>query len=97
MDSIILLVAMIAVFYFLIIRPERLEELSRRAMVKRMEVGWFVITRHGMRGVLTAADHERDLYEVEISPGVRVSLLSSGFREAFPQSGAQAIEIGGLG
>ncbi len=81
------------VFYFLIVRPERDEELARRALVKRMEVGWFVITTHGMRGVVTALDHGRDLYEVEISPGVKVSLLASGVAEAFPAHTAAVVEI----
>jgi len=83
------------IFYFLVVRPERDEELGRRALVKRMEVGWFVITTHGMRGQVTALDPDQDLFEVEISPGVRVSLLASGVAEAFPPHTAKVVSMTG--
>jgi len=85
------LVLMYLLFYVLIIRPERREKMDAWALAGQVAPGWRVVTEGGMRGVVTAADPDRDLFEVEISPGVRISLTGRGFSEAYPPESVEDI------
>ncbi len=65
--------ALLAVlFFFLIVRPQRRQLASRRALIAAVEVGDDVITAGGIYGTIRAIDG--DVLEVEIADGVVITL-----------------------
>ena len=69
------LLLLVAIFYFLLIRPQQRRMRAQRALIESLEVGDEVLTIGGLFGTVTALDEEA--FEVEISPGTRVRLLKS--------------------
>lgn len=62
-------IAIAAIFYFLLIRPQNKQIKETKLMLEAIKTGDRVITRGGMFGVITAV---RDTeVEVEISKGVK--------------------------
>ena len=67
------LVLIFGVFYFLLIRPQQSRQKEMRAMLSAIKRGDRVVTGGGIVGsVQKVGDSE---VEVEIAPGVRVSVL----------------------
>ncbi len=88
-----LLLAMFAVFYFLLIRPQRKQEEEHRKMIASLRKGDVVRTRGGIRGEVTALD-EREV-TLEVADRVRIKVLRSAIadieeRDGKPLGGAQA-------
>ena len=52
LSYIISIVAMLAIFYFLLLRPQKKEQKRMQEMLKEMEVGDVVVTTSGFYGVL---------------------------------------------
>ena len=59
-------------FFFLIVRPQRRQLASRRALIQAVEVGDEIITAGGIYGVVQSIDE--DTMQVEIAPGVVMTL-----------------------
>ena len=72
-------------FYSMIIRPGRVAERQRRAMVKSLLPGEFVMLQHGMRGVVRDIDAAARYIEVEISDGLVCSVDSSAIMSRLPR------------
>lgn len=53
MFSIIWLVAMVAIFYFMLIRPQKKQEKKQKAMLAALQVGDKVVTAGGICGKIT--------------------------------------------
>ena len=70
---IIILLAMVAMVYFLMIRPLRNREKQHDRMVSQLELGDTVITAGGMYGRVTAIDEGTVVLEVESGAKVRVT------------------------
>jgi len=66
------LVALLAAFFFLIVRPQRRQMTAHRALVESLAVGDEVISTSGIIGVVRAL-HDETL-DLEIAPGVVVAL-----------------------
>jgi len=62
-------VAVAAIFYFLLIRPQQKQMKETKKMLEALKPGDKVITRGGMIGVITSL--KEDEVEVEISKGVK--------------------------
>lgn len=56
--SIVPIVLMIAIFYFLLIRPQQKKEKQRVAMVNSLQKGDRVITSSGMYGVVQSVNND---------------------------------------
>ncbi|MEX2457563.1 MAG: preprotein translocase subunit YajC [Actinomycetota bacterium] len=69
------LLLLVAVFYFLLIRPQQRRMRQQRSLIASLDVGDEVLTIGGMFGTITGVDDEA--FDVEISPGTRVRLLKS--------------------
>ncbi len=69
------LVLMGAVFYFLLIRPQRAQRQRQQALLQALQIGDEVMTAGGMFGTITEIDDEADTVTVEIAPGTRVRML----------------------
>ena len=70
---IILAVLMIAMFYFLMIRPMRQREQKHDELVRDLQKGDKVVTAGGMYGVVDRIDEDSVVLEVESGAKIRVS------------------------
>jgi len=87
--------ALLAVlFFFLIVRPQRRQLASRRALIASVEVGDDVITAGGIYGTVRAIDG--DVLQIEVADGVVITLAREAIARrrgdeaeaAAPESGA---------
>ncbi len=68
----IYLVILVAAFYFLIVRPQRRQQMIRRQIIATVDVGDEIVTSGGVFGTVVAIDAET--LDVEIAPGVVVKI-----------------------
>ncbi len=73
--SVLFLVLMIAVFYFLLIRPQKKRADQHRNLVNSLEVGDEVVTIGGLFGRIHALGDEG--LDLEVAPGTRVRVLKT--------------------
>jgi preprotein translocase subunit YajC len=69
------LLLLVAVFYFLLIRPQQRRMRQQRSLVESLDVGAEILTIGGIYGTISSV--EDDAFGVEIAPGTRVRLLKS--------------------
>jgi len=82
------IVGMIAIFWFLIIRPQMKRQKAHAAKIAGVKKGDQVITAGGLVGKVTKVD---DHYaEIEIAQGVRVKAVKSTIGDIVPPGGAAA-------
>lgn len=67
-------VLLIAVFYFLLIRPQQKKEKQRQAMLKEVAKGDKVLTRGGIWGTVVGVKDEEGKAIVKIADNVKVEL-----------------------
>ena len=72
-DTLILMVALFAIFYFLLIRPQQKERKQRQEMINSLKKGDRIVTTGGLCGRITAVGDTR--ITLEISDKVRVKVL----------------------
>lgn len=75
--SLVPLVLIFAIFYFLIIRPQGKKIKEHAQMVKSLHRGDRVVTAGGIEGVITKVEEGTGKIDVEISPGVVVKVVQS--------------------
>lgn len=71
MASLILIVAMFALLWLLLIRPQRMKQAQQQRMIDAVEPGDEVLTVGGIYGIVEEIDEEDDLV-VEIAEGIQV-------------------------
>lgn len=69
------LIAMFAIFYFLLIRPQQKKAKEHRALLDSLKKGDQVVTAGGIHGKISAV--EENVVSVEIAPGVVVKVTKS--------------------
>jgi preprotein translocase subunit YajC len=72
--------AMIAIVYFLVLRPQQRRAKEQRQMVQSARRGDIVVTTGGLIGKVTKSVDDNEV-EFEIAPNVRVRLARSGIAE----------------
>jgi preprotein translocase subunit YajC len=72
--------AMIAIVYFLVLRPQQRRAKEQRQMVQSARRGDIVVTTGGLIGKVTKSVDDNEV-EFEIAPNVRVRLARSGISE----------------
>lgn len=82
------LLMVFAVFYCVVIRPGRVREIARRAMVEALAPGDRVVLASGMLGSFVARHGEE--VEVEIADGLRVRVTEDGVKEKVSPAPAAA-------
>jgi len=65
LPSLIFLALMVAVFYFLIIRPQRRRSQAQRQLAESLEIGSEVRTIGGIHGVVVSVDDDSVVLKVE--------------------------------
>ena len=71
MASLILIVAMFVLLWFLLIRPQRQRQQQQKSLIESVEPGDEILTVGGIYGIVEELDEEDDLV-VEIAEGIRV-------------------------
>ena len=71
MESLLPLVLIFAVFYFLLIRPQQKKQKEHKAMLEALHRGDRIVTSGGIIGTITKVHSETELI-VEIAEGVKV-------------------------
>jgi preprotein translocase subunit YajC len=78
--SILPLILIFVVFYFLLIRPQQKKMKDHRAMIEAVRRGDSVVTGGGMVGKVTKVNDDGTA-EVEIAEGVRIKVLKGTIAE----------------
>ncbi len=81
--SIVLLIAMIAVFYFLLIRPQSKRAKEHRQLVEGLSKGDEVVTNGGVLGRVT--DVGETFATVEVTDGVKLHVQKNAVAHVMPK------------
>jgi preprotein translocase subunit YajC len=74
-SSLIFLVVMVAIFYFMLIRPQKKRVEQHRQLVEAISMGDQVVTIGGLFGIVT--DEDEETFELEVALGTRIRVLKS--------------------
>ncbi|MBI1650189.1 preprotein translocase subunit YajC [Hyphomicrobium sulfonivorans] len=77
MNLIAPMLAMVAIFYFLVIRPQQQRAKAHRELINQIRRGDTVVTAGGFVGKVTKVSDTSDEVEVELSDTMRVRVLRS--------------------
>jgi preprotein translocase subunit YajC len=75
LESLIPLILIFAIMYFLLIRPQQKKLKEHQAMVAALRRGDQVVTQGGLIGKVTKVKDEVNEIEVEIAPNVNVRVV----------------------
>ena len=73
-------IAIFAIMYFLILRPQQRRAKDQKALVQGARRGDVVVTSGGLIGKVTKSTDENEV-DLEIAPNVRVRLARSGIAD----------------
>jgi preprotein translocase subunit YajC len=82
------LIAVFAIFYFVMIGPERKNRKRREEMLKQLKKGDKVMTSSGMFATVAAIDGDR--VTLQIDEGVRARFSRASIQEVLPEEGSSA-------
>ena len=80
--------AIVAIFYFLMIRPQQKRVKEHRAMIDAVKKGDTVVTGGGLIGKVTRVDEAE--VEIELAPNTRVKALKSTLSDVRTVAGKPA-------
>ncbi len=83
-QGIIMLVAMFAIFYFLLIRPQQKRAKQHKELVSGLKAGDQAVTAGGIHGKIVSV--EEGTVVMEISTGVKMTLNRSSITEVKQQA-----------
>jgi preprotein translocase subunit YajC len=78
------LVLVVAVIYFLMIRPQQRAEKRRKEMLSSIKKGYRVITAGGIRGTVTKVYEKENMVLLTIAKGVEVEVARAKIEAAAP-------------
>ena len=87
-QPIIMLVLMVAIFYFILIRPQRKRDKQFKELLANLQVGDEVTTIGGMFGKITKIKDETIVMEMGTVEKTPVHLYKGGFKEVKTQEKA---------
>ncbi len=67
----------IAIFYFLIIRPQQKQQKDTQKMLAGLKKGDRVVTTGGLHGTITDFKEQEKTVQIEIAPNIRVNVTRS--------------------
>jgi len=74
----VMMVVFIAIFYFLLIRPQQRRAKEQQALIRSVEEGDEIVMTSGIIGTIVEIDDEDDTLTVEIAPGTQIRILRAG-------------------
>ena len=90
LGPLIFLAAMIAVFWFVLIRPQRRRQAAHQSMVSTLGTGDEVITAGGVFGKVRSIADDHIL--LEIAPGTEIRLAKEAVATVVPKPGESSTE-----
>lgn len=92
LSSLIFLGLLIAIFYFMLIRPQKKRVEAHRQLVESVSLGDEIITMTGIYGTVRSIGDEN--VEVEIAPGTTVRFLKSAIgRKASADASQDPVDV----
>jgi preprotein translocase subunit YajC len=86
----LILLAMFAIMYFLLIRPQRQQQRKHAEMLNELKVGDEVVTAGGIYGEVVQLDTERVMLEVD--DDVRIAVSRKAIASVVPPEELQRLE-----
>ncbi|MGH2738411.1 MAG: preprotein translocase subunit YajC [Actinomycetota bacterium] len=84
------LALMVAIFYFLLIRPQQRRARQQRELVNSLSVGDEVVTIGGMFGTIESMDDES--VTLDVGSGTRIRFIKQAVARKFVQEGVEEQE-----
>ena len=84
MPQLIIIVAMFALLWLFLIRPQRARAQAHRELLTRVSVGDEILTVGGLYGNVLAIDEDDDNLTVEIAPGTEVRIARRAVAAVVP-------------
>ena len=81
LTSLIPMVLIFAVFYFLLLRPQEKRRKAREKLVSEVKKGEEVLTNSGIYGIVTRVSENDNNIEIEIAEDVRIKALKSAITD----------------
>ena len=81
--SLLPLVLIFVVFYFLLIRPQQKKMRDHRDMISALKRGDKVITGGGIVGTIVKSDETKPLVTVEVAPNIRLDVIRSTITDKY--------------
>ncbi len=78
-QGIIMLVAMFAIFYFLLIRPQQKRAKQHKELVNNLKQGDSIVTAGGIHGKIVSV--EEATITIEVATGVKITMNRSAITE----------------
>lgn len=82
------LLLILAIFYFMLVRPQQRKEKERRKMIDELRAGAKVVFAGGLMGTIQEATEKT--FKVEICPGVTVEIARACVSAVVPEEGGSA-------
>ena len=82
MGMMVPMLLILAIFYFMMIRPQQRKEKERQKMIEELRAGAKIIFAGGLIGVIQEATEKT--FKVEIAPGVAVEVARSSVTAVVP-------------
>lgn len=82
------IIGMVAIFWFLIIRPQMRQQKEHRTKIAAMQKGDMVVTAGGLVGKVLKVDEH--YAELELGQGVKVKAVKSTIGDIIPPGGSAA-------
>ena len=92
MASLVILLAIPAVMYFVLIRPQKKRQREQADLMSAIDVGDEVVTTSGIYGFVTAK--EDDKFWLEIDQDVQIRIAKAAIQGKVSEPGAPAVETG---
>ena len=77
----------LAIFYFMMIRPQQRKEKERRKMLDELRAGAQIIFAGGLKGTITEAKEQ--FFMVEIAPGTVIEVARSAVQSVISAEGGE--------
>ncbi|MBQ3316205.1 MAG: preprotein translocase subunit YajC [Kiritimatiellae bacterium] len=82
MGMMVPMLLILAIFYFMMIRPQQRKEKERQKMIEELRAGAKIIFAGGLMGVIQEATEKT--FKVEIAPGVAVEVARASVTAVVP-------------
>ncbi|ACR47450.1 preprotein translocase subunit YajC [Rickettsia peacockii str. Rustic] len=92
LTSLIPMVLIFAVFYFLLLRPQETRRKEREKLVSEVKKGEEVLTNSGIYGIVTKVSENDNNIEIEIAKDVRIKVLKSAIIDITSRTKAVAVK-----
>ncbi|MCK4260918.1 MAG: preprotein translocase subunit YajC [Halanaerobiales bacterium] len=84
LGSFLPIIGIFAIFYFMLIRPQKKQQQQHKEMLTELKVGDYVITIGGIKGVITKIQDSE--MKLRIATGVEIEVLRTAIARLDPKN-----------